>query len=151
METKPSYMVTVRATDPAGIPQAQTVDMLNSDTVTVVITVTGVNEPPTVTGGAEVTFDEVGGDITATLGNPYTAVDPETNTPITWSVSGADGGKFNIPGGELTFKAKPNYENPTDANGDNDYEVTVVATDSLGNRGTKAVRSKSPTWMRTVW
>ena len=45
--------------------------------------------------------------------------------------------KFNIPAGALTFKAKPDYENPTDANGDSDYEVTVV-TDSNGNRGTKA-------------
>ena len=44
----------------------------------------------------------------------------------------------------LTFKAKPDYENPTDANGDSDYEVTVVATDSLGNRGTKAVTVKVP-------
>ena len=66
------------------------------------------------------------------------------NTPITWSVSGADGGKFNISTGMLTFKVKPDYENPTDANGDSDYEVTVVATDSLGNRGTKAVTVEVP-------
>ena len=71
--------------------------------------------------------------------------------PITWSVSGADGGKFNIStdgtdgtDGVLTFKVKPDYENPTDANGDSDYEVTVVATDSLGNRGTKAVTVEVP-------
>ena len=35
----------------------------------------------------------------------------------------------------LTFKTKPDYEMPTDANMDNVYEVTVVATDANGNRG----------------
>ena len=30
---------------------------------------------------------------------------------------------------------KPDYEMPTDANMDNVYEVTVVATDAAGNRG----------------
>ena len=34
----------------------------------------------------------------------------------------------------LTFKAKPDFENPTDANTDDVYEVTVVAADIHGNR-----------------
>ena len=42
--------------------------------------------------------------------------------------------------GLLTFKAKPDYEKPGDANTDNVYEVTVVATDSHGNRGTMDVK-----------
>ena len=33
--------------------------------------------------------------------------------------------------------AKPDYEMPGDANRDNTYEVTVVAADNNGNRGTK--------------
>ena len=41
---------------------------------------------------------------------------------------------------QLTFKAQPNYEAPGDANGDNVYEVTVVAADDDGNRGTRAVK-----------
>ena len=42
--------------------------------------------------------------------------------------------------GELKFKAKPDYENATDANTDNVYEVTVQATDGDGNRGMKSVK-----------
>ena len=54
-------------------------------------------------------------------------------------MSGADAGKFDIgTTGALTFKAKPDYEAPGDANTDNVYEVTVVAGD--GNRGTKDVK-----------
>ena len=55
-------------------------------------------------------------------------------------MAGPDGGKFTATGGELKFKAKPDYENPTDANTDNVYEVTVQATDGDGNRGMKSVK-----------
>ena len=34
---------------------------------------------------------------------------------------------------ELTFKASPDYESPGDANGDNDYKLTVVVSDGKGN------------------
>ena len=50
-------------------------------------------------------------------------------------MAGPDGSKFNIGNetdgtlGELKFKAKPDYEKPTDANKDNVYEVTVQASD----------------------
>ena len=46
-----------------------------------------------------------------------------------WSVAGPDGSKFTAVDGELKFKAKPDYENATDANTDNVYEVTVQASD----------------------
>ena len=59
------------------------------------------------------------------------ADNPEDDTSSTWSVAGADSGKFDISDmGDLTFKAKPDFEKPGDANTDNVYEVTVVAADS---------------------
>ena len=143
-ETKEAYTVVVRATDPAGVPTATNRVEANSDVVTVVITITDVNEPPAVDGAATETFNEDTGDITTALA-AYTANDPETvgdnnNTEVTWSVAGPDGGKFTAAGGELKFKAKPDYENATDANTDNVYEVTVQATDANGNRGMKKVK-----------
>ena len=36
--------------------------------------------------------------------------------------------------------AAPDYEKPGDANKDNVYEVTVEATDAVGNTGTKDVK-----------
>ena len=128
-ETTGSYTVVVRATDPSGVPQEGTAVADNSDEVTVVITITDVNEAPAVTGDAAVTFNENTGDITGSL-DDYTATDPDSGDPTpTWSVAGPDGGKFTAVGGELKFKAKPDYENSTDANGDNVYEVTVQASD----------------------
>ena len=56
-------------------------------------------------------------------------------------MSGADAGKFDIgTTGALTFKAKPDFEAPTDANKNNVYEVTVRAADGDGNRGEMAVK-----------
>ena len=126
-----SYTVVVRATDPAGVPQASNAVADNSDEVTVVITVTDVNEAPAVAGAAAVTFNEDTGDITVMLGDTsYMADDPDDGAPTPiWSVAGPDGDKFTAVGGELKFKAKPDYENATDANTDNMYEVTVQASD----------------------
>ncbi len=144
-EDETSHTVTVRATDPAGVPQAQTAEDTNSDEITVTINVTNVNEPPAVTGEAVTTFEEEAGAIATAL-DDYTADDPETggannDNDVTWSLSSADSSKFEISdAGGLTFKAKPDFEAPTDANMDNVYEVTVRAADDDGNRGEMAVK-----------
>ena len=128
--------MTVKATDPEGIPLT---DTNNSDTVTVVITITDVNEPPSITGEAAVTFAEVADSITTPL-DTYTENNPEDSVASTWSVAGSDGSKFTIEAGDLEFKVKPDHEMPTDTNTDNVYEVTVRAADADGYIGMKAVK-----------
>ena len=66
----------------------------------------------------------------------YTAVDPGGAT-IAWSVEGVDASAFSIgtTSGELSLKASPDYETPTDADTDNIYRVVVKAT-----AGSKSVR-----------
>ena len=110
------YEVTVQAT--AGI------HTIPQD---VIIRVTGVDEPPTLTGSpvpSEVPYDE---NNTARVAR-YTATDPEGATVI-WSVTGNDDDDFTISNGDLNFSTAPNYEARADADGNNDYEVTVVASD----------------------
>ncbi len=55
---------------------------------------------------------------------------------ITFSImGGVDAAAFSINGGnQLIFNAPPDFDAPGDANGDNVYEVTVLASD--GNGGT---------------
>ncbi len=50
--------------------------------------------------------------------------------------SGADAARFTIveATGELAFTSAPNFEAPTDADGDNDYAVVVRATSGTGAR-----------------
>ena len=49
---------------------------------------------------------------------------------------GADQARFSItsPGGALTFKAAPDFENPGDAAGNNEYVVVVTATSGAAGR-----------------
>ena len=96
-------------------------DSATDDTITVTITVNGVDETPEVKGPDSIDYDENGeGEITA-----YEAFDPETGS-ITWSWDGDDKDKF-LPSsnGSLAFRTPPDYETPTDNDGDNVYQVTV--------------------------
>ena len=140
-ETKSSYMVKVTATDPEDA----------KDTIDVTITVTNVEERPTITGGA---FTANYAENTETRVGIYSATDDEDDDDmpekeLTWSLSGADADDFCIDPidpdpddtgmGVLTFKNSPDYEAPTDTGGNNRYEVTVIATDSEGATTSRAV------------
>ena len=131
-DTNPTDTVSVVATDPAG----------GTETKEVTITINDVNEDPVITDGdTKATVAEVTDDSTPQAGTPYAAY-PEVSTApcaaatCTWSLEGTDAGDFNIGNqtggtpGQLTFKEAPNYEAPADANGDNEYMVTVVVTDA---------------------
>ena len=145
-ETKETYTVTVTATDPFGA----------TVTSVVTITVTDVNEDPTVMGAASIDHaeNETVLDVDASNNNPdaaeYTATDEDTvDVPadLTWSLSGADADKFDISttGGAtrtLSFKANLDYESPGDSGRNNVYEVTVKVTDSKGNSDEQDVTVK---------
>ena len=103
-------------------------DGQNEGTLDVTVTVTEVNEGPKISGRDTLTVSE---NYEAVLA-AYSATDPEdTSAEITsWSVTGRDGGDFAINDlGELTFRSPPDYERPADSNRDNEYEVTVRASD----------------------
>ena len=97
-----------------------------SDTQDVAVTVTDVDEAPVITGDVAPNYAENGTAAVAT----YSATDPESATTTTWSLVGDDAAGFEISAdGVLTFGSPPDYENPADADQDNVYEVTVVASD----------------------
>ncbi|WP_157464725.1 BspA family leucine-rich repeat surface protein [Balneola vulgaris] len=61
---------------------------------------------------------------------------------LTYSiVGGADGDLFaiNSSTGALTFKAAPDFENPSDVDADNMYEVTVQADDGQSSNNTASI------------
>ena len=140
------YVVRVRATDPAEA----------DDYIDVTITASNVNEPPAVTGQAELWVNE--GIIDADdqfvynalpLGtdheeNTYTATEPDEFDSIArWHLEGDDADLFLLSGQfeprdlrwDPSDSPAPDYENPRDMNKDNVYEVTVVATDTDDNEG----------------
>ena len=107
-------------------------DGTNEGSLGVSITVTDVNEGPEIAGQGSRTVSENFDEVLAT----YTATDPEdAAAEITrWSVTGRDGGDFTInEAGELTFRNPPDFEGPADSDRDNEYEVTVRASDGRVN------------------
>ena len=122
-ENKATYEVTVSVHD--GKNEAEGSDTTVDDTIDVTITVTGENDPPTVSGQTTVNHAENDAGTVAT----YTATDPEGVTSFTWTLSGDDADDFAINEGALTFSSTPNFEAATDNDNDNIYLVTVEASD----------------------
>ncbi len=87
----------------------------------------GTNTAPVITSAANATADE---GITAPAYR-VTATDADGNT-ITFSITGgADAARFSISAstGDVTFLVPPDFEAPTDSNGDNVDQITVGASD----------------------
>jgi hypothetical protein len=119
------YDVTVRVSDGLG----------GTDDQAIAVTVTNANEVPVITsnGGGASAAISLGENISAVT--TVTATDPDAGATQTYSiVGGADAATFSINAvtGALTFIAPPNFEAPTDAGGNNVYDVTVRVSDSLG-------------------
>jgi len=104
--------------------------------LTLTITVTDVNEAPTLTGTtkADVPENSTGPIYTAT------ASDPENN-PLTYALSGTDAALFdlNANSGALSFKTAPDFEAPGDAGGNNVYDVILTANDGSLNSNPQAL------------
>ena len=154
MRGKGTYIFTVRAKDPSG----------EYDDIKVTVTATDVDEGPTLNGRAELTvwegiylmpmgegqLDYDALPVTGTDPNPrnnnlYTVNEPDRRDSIHgWDLKGDDAALFDLEGQagfeprRLLFKLgqEPDFENPTDKNKDNVYEVTIVAEDAAVNKGT---------------
>ena len=107
--TKDMYSVTVGVSDGGG----------GTASIDVTINVLSVNAPPDLSGTTTVDYQENGNGQVAR----YTATDPEGQATIRWGLSGTNADAFTIPGGALSFKSSPDYEETRT------YSVTVEASD----------------------
>ena len=98
------------------------------------ITVLEVNNPPVISGlESSYTLSENTEDIAS-----FSVSDPENNS-ITVGVSGDDSTNFIVVDNVLKYSGGLNFENPTDSNADNVYELEVFADDGF-NRTTQNVQ-----------
>ena len=118
------YVVTVVVRDP----------FRDKDEITVTITATDVNESPSVMGPMTIPLMEDGAIDNTDTNNHFSATDQDALQSVNWSLAGEDAKVFQLSGTPtgrgLNFREKPDYEMPADANGDNVYKVSVVATDN---------------------
>ena len=122
------YTLTVTVPDPDGAADG---------TATVTVTVTDVAEAPKVTGPATKSVMENSMEPVAT----YMGRD-EAGAAIGLTLEGADAAAFGLTRNadddyDLAFNTAPDFEKPADTGSNNEYQVTVVATD----RGLKATKS----------
>ena len=87
-------------------------------------TVTHGNQPPTLSGPQTVTYPE---NKTGTVAT-YTFSDPE-GQQVVLRAAGTDDSHFRFQGRQLYFIPQPDFEKPLDTDGDNVYDLTVVADD----------------------
>ncbi|MDO9265806.1 MAG: Ig-like domain-containing protein, partial [Sulfurimonas sp.] len=88
--------------------------------------------PPAITSPNVVVYDENGTE-------PVIQVSATAEGAVTYGINGLDSDLFNIDSatGLVTFKESPDFENPRDSGGDNEYNTYVTATDSFGNYTTQ--------------
>ena len=105
----------------------------------VLVSVTDIDEDITLTGKAS-PIDHYENDTNAV--DKLTAFDPQGGS-FAWTISGVDRDDFRLDQSgasseyaNLFFDPSPDYEDPNDDDGDNHYEITLVATAS-GNNSTR--------------
>ena len=111
---------------------------------TVTLTITPVNDAPTIVsgGGGAIASVTVAENVTAITVVTGADVDVPAQT-LTYGISGgADQALFTIDTatGALSFVAPPDFEVATDANGDNVYVVQVRVVDSQGAAVTQTIQ-----------
>ena len=107
-------------------------DGTNSTDQAVAITVTDANDnSPVFTSGATVSVAENETSVVYTAA----ATDADAGTTLTYSLSGRDASLFTIDAdtGEVSFVNAPDFENPSDAGGDNVYDIIVTASDGTNS------------------
>jgi hypothetical protein len=119
-DTNNTYVVTVTGTD----------SWNNATEQTLTVTITNVNEAPTITTNSSATTHSVtqAENISAVI--TYAASDVDAGTSLTWSIAGTDAADFSIAGsGALSFASNPDYEAPADSDANNSYIVVVTVSD----------------------
>ena len=99
----------------------------SSCTASASVTIIRESAPPELTSATIATSAENNSAVfyTATVSD-----NDSSATQISFSLSGADGALFTInSSGGLAFSAAADYESPQDADGDNLYQLSIIATD----------------------
>ena len=118
-----AYLITVVASD--GSLEAS---------LAVSVTITDVNEPPTLSGPFSVFVPEhLGLSVTR-----YGATDPDRGARLAWILGGHDEDVFQISSdGKLEFRAVPDFEHPLDRDHDNVYRLSVWVSDGRNTRSSE--------------
>ena len=116
-----TYIVTITATDGAS----------NATTQTLTVTITNLNEAPTITTASSAATHSITQAENSTSVVTYAATDVDAGSSLSFSISGTDAADFaiNSSSGVLTFAANPDFEAPADSDTNNTYLVIITVSD----------------------
>jgi Ca2+-binding RTX toxin-like protein len=131
-EAKPLYNVTVNVADGSGG---------SSINYTLNITDTNDNRASIISGSHANVQENTGTNVVVyrVAGSDQDTVGPALTYSLVAGVGGEDNARFSIINGEVRFSAAPDFEAPTDADGNNVYNILVGVSDGVGAFTTKAV------------
>ncbi|UOG93249.1 MAG: Ig-like domain-containing protein [Candidatus Thiothrix sulfatifontis] len=105
----------------------------HTDSQSLQVVVTNTNEAPVISSDGASDTAALTHDENATAVTTVTSADPDAGDTITYTINGgSDANLFSIDPvtGELRFKTTPDFENPSDSDGNNTYVVQVMADDA---------------------
>jgi Cadherin domain/RTX calcium-binding nonapeptide repeat (4 copies) len=126
------YDVTVQVSDGSG----------GFDTQAIAVSITNQNEAPVIVSNGGGPTAAAGVQENSTAVATVLATDADAGAVLTYSIfGGADAAKFiiNATTGALAFIAPPDFESPSDSDGNNIYDVIVLVSDGLGGVDTQAI------------
>lgn len=116
-----TYIVIITATDSAS----------NATSQTLTVSIANVNEAPSIfiNSSASTHAITLAENITPVVA--YTAADVDSNTLLSWSLSGTDAADLSIVSetGALSFTSAPDFEAPVDSDANNSYIIVVAVSD----------------------
>jgi hypothetical protein len=115
------YELSIRATDRGG----------NFANQSITISVTNVNEAPTISINSSNATHAITQAENSTSITTYTAADVDAGASLSFSLSGADAADFaiNSSSGVLIFASSPDFEAPADSDVNNQYVVIITVSD----------------------
>lgn len=116
-----TYVVTITATDGAS----------NATTQTLTVTITNINEAPTISIAASANTHAITQAENISSVVTYAATDVDAGASLSFSISGTDAADFSInsTSGVLTFAVSPDFEAPADGDTNNTYVVVITVSD----------------------
>jgi len=116
-----TYIVVITATDAAN----------NITNQTLTVSITNVNEAPTISTNASAPTYAVSQAENISAVITFSATDVDSGTSLSWSIGGTDAAAFSIVSGTgvLSFLSPPDFEGQIDSDLNNEYVVIVTVSD----------------------
>jgi hypothetical protein len=116
-----TYVVAITATDLASYTRTQTLT----------VTITNVNEAPSITNSSSNPTASLSQAENITSVTTYAATDPDAGAVLRFSISGTDAADFSIDSvtGVLAFAVNPDFEAPLDSDTNSAYIVAITVSD----------------------